>query len=74
MDGRIHLNTNQLKKLRKYKGYSQEKLAFECSEHYIQISLATIKRAETGKSVLYRTAASLAQFYQISIEELINVS
>lgn len=70
MDGRMLLNTTNLKKLRKTKGLSQEKLAEKCKENRIQVSIASIKRAETGKQVLYRTAAALALYYQVSIDDL----
>jgi len=70
MDGRMLLNSKNLKKLRKIKGLSQEKLAQECKDHRIQLSIASIKRAETGKQVLYRTAAALASYYQVSIDEI----
>ena len=70
MDGRLLLNSRNLKILRKKKGLSQEKLAEKCKENRIQVSIASIKRAETGKQVLYRTAAALACYYQVSIDDL----
>ena len=44
LDGRIKLNSIELKALRKKLGYSQEKLAHQCCEQYLLISIATIKR------------------------------
>lgn len=70
MDGRIVLNTTYLKKLRRINGLSQEKLANACCDKLIHVSISTIKRAEIGKPVLYRTAAELAKFYQVSLEAL----
>ncbi len=70
MDGRIKLNSLSLKKLRKLNGLSQEKLAELCRRKRLSISISSIKRAETGKWVLYRTAGALALFYQVTIDEL----
>ncbi|MCC5884790.1 MAG: hypothetical protein JJU25_19395 [Halomonas sp.] len=34
------------------------------------VSIASIKRAERGKAVLYRTAHHLAEIYEVEVEEL----
>ena len=70
MDGRIHLNADKLKSLRHERFITQEILVQECLAANIHISIATIKRAETGKSVLYRTAFALSKYYQLPIEVL----
>lgn len=69
-DGRVSLNVKALKEKRKSLGISQEKLAEECFQQGLAVSLSSIKRAELGENVLYRTATNLAKFYVIPIDEL----
>ena len=70
-DGKITLNRERLKSLRRTLGISQEQLAFQCAEQGLCVSVASIKRAETSKNILYRTARDIARFYQLTVEELI---
>jgi transcriptional regulator with XRE-family HTH domain len=69
-DGRVHLNAALLKVLRKGRALSQEALAELCFSMQLCVSIASIKRAEAGKSVLYRTARHLAQAFDMSPEQL----
>ncbi len=71
MNGRVQLNTHYLVLSRRDLGFSQEKLANYCRSKNILISLASIKRAETGKPVLYRTAGEFAKLYNVTINEII---
>ncbi|MDP2574497.1 AAA family ATPase [Vibrio penaeicida] len=73
-DGRLPLNGDLLKQLRKQKGLSQERLAEQCAESRLYVSLSSIKRAESGNSILYRTAKELATFYSVEVEDLIQNS
>lgn len=70
-DGRIRLNTTKLKEQRRLSGMSQEALALHSFELKIYLSIASIKRAESGKAVLYRTAKQFAKLYDIALEELV---
>lgn len=70
MDGKVVLDTRKLKTRRKQLGYSQEALSYECEKRRLKVSLATIKRAETGKPVTYRTARDLAEFFSLQPTEL----
>jgi predicted ATPase/transcriptional regulator with XRE-family HTH domain len=70
-DGRVLLDASLLKKLRKARGLSQEALAELCFHQQLCVSIASIKRAETGKVVLYRTARHLAQVYGVTLESLV---
>lgn len=72
-DGRIKLNIATLKQKRKHFGLSQEALALHSFELKIYLSVASIKRAESGKAVLYRTAKQFAKLYNLPIEALIGV-
>jgi transcriptional regulator with XRE-family HTH domain/tetratricopeptide (TPR) repeat protein len=69
-DGRVLLDATLLKRLRKSRGLSQEALADLCFQQQLCVSIASIKRAETGKIVLYRTARHLAQVFGVALEEL----
>lgn len=70
-DGRIVLCKDTLKTLRRKLGASQEKVAFLCAEQGLCVSIASLKRAETSKNILYRTARDLARFYQVSVDDLV---
>eukprot|EP01031_Cornospumella_fuschlensis_P003661 gene3661-4572_t len=67
-DGRVLLDATLLKRLRKTRGLSQEALADLCFQQQLCVSIASIKRAETGKIVLYRTARHLAQVFGVTLE------
>ncbi|MES2262840.1 MAG: AAA family ATPase [Pseudomonadota bacterium] len=69
-DGRVLLDAALLKRLRKARGLSQEALADLCFQRQLCVSIASIKRAETGKIVLYRTARHLAQVFQVAPDSL----
>lgn len=70
-DGRVVLDPERLKGLRKQLGLSQSALAERCFDQRLCLSIASIKRAETGKSVLYRTARHLAALYAIDLGEVL---
>jgi len=69
-DGRVLLNAALLKNLRKGRALSQEALANLCFSRQLCVSIASIKRAETGKFVLYRTARHLATVFEMDPEQL----
>ncbi|MBI6852846.1 AAA family ATPase [Pseudomonas cichorii] len=73
-DGRVLLDAGLLKGLRKQRGLSQETLAEACLNRHLCVSIASIKRAETGKPVLYRTARHLATAFQIDVGALLGSS
>ncbi|MES2151815.1 MAG: AAA family ATPase [Pseudomonadota bacterium] len=70
-DGRIALDAALLKQLRKARGLSQEALAELCMQRQLAVSIASIKRAETGKVVLYRTARHLATVFDVELDTLV---
>jgi transcriptional regulator with XRE-family HTH domain len=70
-DGKLTLSPARLKSLRRAWGMSQESLAQLCVDKHLSISIASIKRAETGKPVLYRTARNIAQLYQVELASLV---
>ncbi|NWD07452.1 ATP-binding protein [Pseudomonas gingeri] len=73
-DGRVLLDGGLLKGLRKQHGLSQETLAEACLNRHLCVSIASIKRAETGKPVLYRTARHLATAFEVDVSALLGQS
>lgn len=69
--GRVFLVTQVLKDLRSQKLQSQEEMAFACSDRKIRVSIASIKRAETGKPVIYRVARELARYFDVPVQKII---
>ena len=69
--GKIELSKRKIKQLRVLSGYSQESLAAALYEKNYQVSIATLKRAETGKEVSFRVASELANFFDTTIEALL---
>ena len=47
-------------------------MADKCRLKKTSVSVASIKRAEAGKNVLYRTAINLAEFFDVPVEELVD--
>jgi transcriptional regulator with XRE-family HTH domain len=70
-DGRVRLQADLLKKLRRNAGHSQESLARHCQDRRLCISIASIKRAEAGRPVLHRTARHFAECYGIELSGLL---
>lgn len=70
-DGKVVLDAAKLKALRKRRGLSQDSLAQLCMENRLCVSIASIKRAETGKPVLYRTASHLARVYVLPLDDIV---
>lgn len=69
-DGRLALDRDSLKRHRQRLGLSQEALAQHCFDRRLCVSIASIKRAESGRPVLYRTARHLAEVYGVPVAEL----
>lgn len=49
-------------------------MAESCINSNFQISIASIKRAESGKNVLYRIVANLAKYFKVPISDLLENS
>ena len=69
--GRVSLNRDVLMKLRREKGLSQELVALMCAEQRLCVSIASIKRAETGKNILYRTARDISIFFDVDLTDIV---
>lgn len=69
--GRVRLDAEVLKAIRHELGLSQEAFALACFERQLCVSIASVKRAETGKSLLLRTARHLAEFHGLPLQSLL---
>lgn len=70
-DGRVALDRDKLKAHRRKLGLSQEQMAFQCAEQGLYVSIASLKRAEAQKRVLYRTARDISEFFGVSLESIL---
>lgn len=67
----VKLNAQLIKNMRKEKALSQEDLSYECLEHKFPVSISSIKRAELGMRVSYRTARNISLYFEVLPCELI---
>lgn len=71
--GLVRLDSTLLRQLRKAKLMSQQDLANDCWRRNIQLSLTTIKRAETGHAVRFRVARELARCFDVQTSRIVRV-
>lgn len=69
--GRVFMVGEVLKDLRAERLQSQEDMANACSDGKFRVSIATIKRAETGKPVVYRVARELARYFNVPVNKIV---
>lgn len=70
--GSVLLDADVVRTLREKRLLSQDALAERCHQQRIQVSIATIKRAETWHPVRYRIAHNLARVFSVPIEDLLH--
>jgi urea transport system substrate-binding protein len=68
---KVYLDEKKIKTLRHLRLMSQEELADDLRKKCFQVSIASIKRAETGKPILCRIAGELARYYGVDIFHLL---
>lgn len=68
--GSVLLDADVLRELREARMLSQEEMANLFEIRNVRISIATIKRAETGHAVRYRIAREYARFFGVPVETL----
>jgi hypothetical protein len=72
--GWIQLDGPTLRRLRLSRYMSQQDLANDCWHRGIQVSIATIKRAECGHPVRFRIARELSRCFGVPVEHLLRLS
>jgi hypothetical protein len=70
--GRIMLDSSLLRHLRQSRLLSQQDLADECWRRNIRVSIATIKRAESGHAVRFRIARELARCFDVPVVQILD--
>ena len=69
-EGRVTLDGHKLKNLRKKMCLSQSLFVERCNSSGGLISVSTLKRAEAGKKVYFRTARDIAKVFSIEVCEI----
>lgn len=69
--GRLRLHAATLRRLRNARLLSQQDLADDCWRRNIRVSIATIKRAESGHAVRFRIARELARCFDVPVDRLL---
>ncbi|MBP6749231.1 MAG: helix-turn-helix transcriptional regulator [Xanthomonadaceae bacterium] len=69
--GSVFLRAEVLIFLRHQKLLSQQDMADDCERRHIRLSIATIKRAELGEAVRYRTAREFSRYFGVAVELLL---
>lgn len=69
--GQVKLDSAELRRLRQSRLLSQQDLADDCWRRNIRVSVATIKRAESGRAVRFRIAHELARCFGVPVMRLV---
>jgi DNA-binding XRE family transcriptional regulator len=69
--GSITLDGNELRRLRHSRLMSQQELADHCERRHVRVSIATIKRAESGARVRFRVARELARCFEVPVLQIV---
>ncbi|ALN60934.1 hypothetical protein GLA29479_46 [Lysobacter antibioticus] len=69
--GQVVLDNELLRRLRQSRLLSQQDLADDCWRRNIRVSIATIKRAESGRAVRFRIAHELARCFDVPVMRIV---
>lgn len=72
--GQVALDSALLRQLRRDRLLSQQELADDCWRRNIRVSIATIKRAESGRAVRFRIAHELARCFGIPVMRIVRAA
>ncbi len=70
----ITLPAGRIAALRRERLLTQAQLVEACVQRRLYVSIATLKRAEGGRSVSLRTASDLARFFEIPLAQLLGTA
>jgi urea transport system substrate-binding protein len=71
-NGRIILNGDKIKELRLKQCLSRDMFSSKSQQMGCYLSVSTLKRAEAGSKIYYRTAQDIASILKVSVDELQN--
>ena len=69
--GSVVMNAARLRQLRESRLLSQQDLCEAIFDRNLQVSIATIKRAETGHAVRFRIVRALAHYFDVPARDLL---
>lgn len=69
--GSVVMNADRLRRLRESRLLSQQDLSEAIFDRNLQVSIATIKRAETGHAVRFRIVRALAKYFDVPFDDLL---
>ena len=72
--GQVVLDSELLRRLRQSRLLSQQDLADDCWRRNIRVSIATIKRAESGRAVRFRIAHELARCFDVPVTRIVRAA
>lgn len=72
--GQVVLDNLLLRRLRQSRLLSQQDLADDCWRRNIRVSIATIKRAESGRAVRFRIAHELARCFDVPVMRIVRAA
>ncbi|MGH8079331.1 MAG: helix-turn-helix domain-containing protein [Lysobacter sp.] len=72
--GQVVLDSAELRRLRQSRLLSQQDLADDCWRRNIRVSIATIKRAESGRAVRFRIAHELARCFGVPVARIVQTA
>lgn len=72
--GQVVLDNELLRRLRQSRLLSQQGLADDCWRRNIRVSIATIKRAESGRAVRFRIAHELARCFDVPVMRIVRAA
>jgi hypothetical protein len=70
--GSVLLDGAELRRLRQSRLMSQQELADHCENRRYRVSIATIKRAESGHRVRFRVARELARCFDVPVLQILS--
>lgn len=71
LHGKVRMNAATLRGLREARYLSQQEMVDDFERRNFRVSIATIKRAETGHDVRFRICRELARYFGVSFDDLL---
>lgn len=72
LHGKVRMNAATLRGLREARCLSQQEMVDDFERRNFRVSIATLKRAETGHDVRFRICRELARYFGVSFDDLLS--